>query len=76
MDGEKMGYTRIEKLRNEYKKGDRIELVEMVDAKSIPVGTRGTVQFVDDFGNVAVNWDNGSSLNFIPEVDKCKRVIE
>ncbi len=53
----------IEKLREMYPIGTRVELVSMNDpfTKLMP-GEQGTVQFVDDIGTVFVNWDCGSGL--------------
>ncbi|MFV0441864.1 MAG: DUF4314 domain-containing protein [Lachnospirales bacterium] len=65
----------IERLRNTYPKGTRIELVEMDDVSAPPIGTQGTVRGVDDIGSVLVDWDNGSGLNLAYGVDKF-RVIE
>ena len=39
-----------------------------------PTGTRGTVIGVDDTGSIMVNWDNGSGLNIIYGVDRCRKV--
>lgn len=57
-----------------YPAGTRIELVQMDDAQAPPVGTRGTVIGVDDTGSIMVDWDNGSELNIIYGVDRCKEV--
>jgi hypothetical protein len=46
----------------------------MDDAQAPPVGTRGTVIGVDDTGSIMVNWDNGSGLNIIYGVDRCRKV--
>lgn len=70
-----MGYTRVEQIKRLYKHGDRLELVKMEDAWGVPAGTQGTVDYVDDAGNVHMIWDNGSTLSFIPEIDQCKRLI-
>ena len=53
----------IEKLREMYPIGTRVELVSMNDpfTKLMP-GEQGTVQFVDDIGTVFVNWDCGYGL--------------
>ena len=61
-------------LREEFPRGSRIELVQMDDAQAPPVGTRGTVIGVDDTGSIMVAWDNGSGLNVIYGVDRCRKV--
>ena len=43
-------------------------------AQAPPVGTRGTVIGVDDTGSIMVAWDNGSGLNVIYGVDRCRKV--
>lgn len=70
-----MGYTKLEHLRKVFKPGDRIECVKMVDMKGVPPGTQGTVDYVDDFGNIHMIWDNGSRLSLIEEIDKFKRLV-
>lgn len=65
----------IERLRNTYPKGTRIELVEMDDQQAPPVGTLGTIRGFDDIGSVLVDWANGSRLNLVYGVDKFK-IIE
>ena len=49
-------------------------LVKMDDIQAPPVGTQGTVRFVDDIGTVHVSWDNGSSLGAAMGADIIKRV--
>lgn len=55
----------VERIRERYPKGTRVELVKMDDLQAPPVGTRGTVNGVDDIGNIMVSWDNGSRLNVV-----------
>ena len=43
-------------IRLSYPPGTRIELELMVDAYAVPPGTRGTVDHVDDMGNVHTKW--------------------
>ena len=50
----------VASLRKRYPAGTRIELVRMDDVQAPPVGTRGTVTWVDDIGSIMVAWDNGS----------------
>lgn len=60
----------IQKLKNSYPVGSRVQLVKMDDAYAPPIGTCGTVKGVDSIGSLLVNWDNGSSLNVVYGVDK------
>lgn len=64
----------VERLRQQYPNGTRVELLQMDDQQAPPVGTLGTVYGVDDTGSLLVNWDNGSGLNVIFGVDKCRKV--
>lgn len=50
--------------------GKRILLVHMDDPYGVPDKAIGTVDFVDDAGQIHVTWDCGSSLALIPAVDK------
>ena len=64
----------VEKLKKEFPKGTRVQLVEMDDVQAPPIGTKGTVIGIDDIGSIMVVWDNGSSLNVIYNVDKCIKI--
>lgn len=61
-------------IKNRYKRGTRVVLIQMDDLQAPPKGTKGTVVGVDDMGSILVNWDNGSNLNAIYEVDKVEIV--
>ena len=65
----------IEKLREMYPIGTRVELVSMNDpfTKLMP-GEQGTVQFVDDIGTVLVNWDCGSGLGVAYGEDVIRKI--
>lgn len=62
--------TNVTELRNTYPEGTRIELTFMNDPQAIPKGTRGTVDHIDDAGQIHIKWDNGSSLAIRPNEDK------
>ena len=64
----------VEKLRQQFPVGTRVELVKMDDIQAPPVGTRGTVHGVDDAGSIMVRWDNGSGLSVVYGEDECKIV--
>lgn len=69
-----MNKDAIGRLRKQYPAGTRIELLKMDDAQAPPIGTNGTIDGVDDIGNIMVRWDNGSGLNLVPGVDECRIV--
>ena len=64
----------VELLRRRYPVGTRVELVQMDDAQTPPVGTLGTVWGVDDTGSIMVHWDNGSGLSVAYGADICRKV--
>ena len=53
----------VERIRSQYPRGTRVELLRMDDPQAPPVGTCGTVTGVDDIGSIMVRWDNGSGLS-------------
>ena len=64
----------VNRLREMYPKGTRVELLEMDDIQAPPIGTKGTVRYVDDAAGIGVDWDNGSSLSVIYGVDRIKKL--
>ena len=66
----------VERVRREYPAGTRVELVRMDDVQAPPIGTRGTVEGVDDTGSIMVRWDNGSHLHVVYGEDECRKVGE
>jgi hypothetical protein len=50
--------------------GTRIELDGMDGERDMPVGLKGTVQYVDDAGQLGMSWDNGRTLSLIPNEDQ------
>lgn len=66
----------LSRLRQEYPKGARVELLKMDDPQAPPIGTRGTVIGVDDIGSIMVRWDTGSGLHVVYGEDACKIIKE
>ena len=60
-----------------YPPGSRILLYQMTDPYApVPSGTRGTVRYVDDAGQLGVAWDNGRSLSLIPGEDSFRKLTQ
>ena len=67
----------VERLREEYPEGTRVELVHMDDMYSrLNSGDKGTVRFVDDTGTIFVRWDCGSGLGIVYGEDSCRKIKE
>ena len=66
----------IERLREEYPAGCRVELEQMDDVQAPPTGTKGTVIGVDAIGSIMVKWDNGRTLSVCYGKDSCRRIDE
>ena len=58
--------------RSQFTPGTRVELLRMEDIQAPPVGTKGTVIGSDDTGSLMVRWDNGSGLNDLYGIDRCR----
>lgn len=63
----------VERIRIQYPVGCRVELLRMDDVQAPPIGTKGTVRYVDDLGSLGVAWDNGGSLQVVYGEDLCRR---
>ena len=59
----------VEHIRKMYPEGTKICLDEMEGERNMPSGLKGKVCYVDDAGQIHVNWENGRSLALIPGVD-------
>ena len=64
----------VEQVRRQYPVGTRVELVEMDDFQAPPIGTKGTVEGVDDTVSLLVAWDNGSRLNVVYGEDEVHKI--
>lgn len=66
-----------ERIQKQYPEGTRILLNNMNDPYApIPSGTRGTVDFVDDVGQIHMKWDNGRTLAIVPSEDDFRKLTE
>ena len=66
----------VAETRLNYPPDTRIELIHMEDNWAVPSGTRGTVEHVDDAGQIHMKWDNGRTLAIVPQVDKFRRLTQ
>lgn len=68
---------KVEELRKEYPPGTRIELEHMDDPYTrLVLGDRGTVQYVDDAGQLQMRWDSGSGLALDIQTDIFRKLTE
>ena len=66
-----------ERMKQTYPPGTRIQLDHMEDPWApVPPGTRGTVQFVDDIGQIGMKWDNGRTLSLVPGEDSFRKLTD
>lgn len=66
----------VNEYKAKYKVGMRIRLKNMYGEKMYKAGDTGTVDYVDDMGQIHMKWDNKGSLALIPEVDEFEIVSE
>lgn len=64
----------VNEIRELYPAGTQIVLEEMSGESQMPYGLKGTVDFVDDIGQIHMNWENGSSLALNVEEDSFEKV--
>ena len=64
-----------QRARRLYPEGTRIELINMNDPyHPVEEGMRGTVDIIDDAGQIFMNWDNGYGLPIVPGVDEFRKL--
>ena len=61
--------NKVERLKEMYPKGTSIRLSAMSGEMDMPSGLTGTVDFVDDIGQLQMTWDNGRTLALVPGED-------
>ena len=67
----------VKSIRKNYPPGTRVMLNNMDDLYSpVESGTRGTVRYVDDSGQLGVVWDNGRRLSLIPGEDSSRKLTQ
>lgn len=64
----------VEFLRKMYPVGCKVKLHHMDDPFAPPTGTKGTVTWVDDIGQIHVKWENGSTLALNIKLDSFSRI--
>ena len=65
----------VQRVREQYPTGTRVELICMNDPFTfLKPGDRGTVRHVDDIGTIFVRWDNGSGLGVAYGEDAVRRI--
>ena len=64
----------IKRLKAEYTPGTKIRLIHMAGEPQMKPGITGTVDCVDDIGQIHMNWENGSSLALDISVDKFEKI--
>ena len=69
-----MDRKKIEILKKLYPIGTKVVLDYMDDIQAPPEGTKGEVMFVDDIGQIHVQWENGSGLAINTDVDSFHRL--
>ncbi len=66
----------VNQIKQKFLTGTRIELIALDDPYTkLKAGDTGTVDFVDDLGQIHINWDTGSNLALIPDEDSF-RILE
>lgn len=65
---------RVEALREKYPAGTRIELISMYGEADMEQGLTGSVDFVDDIGQLQMTWDNGRTLALDARKDSFKTI--
>lgn len=64
----------VAEIKSRYKSGMVVVLEEMTGEEDMVKGLRGTIDFVDDIGQLHIKWENGRTLALIVGVDKFKVV--
>lgn len=61
--------NKLNYIKEKYPVGSRVKLNYMEDPYAVPSETLGTIEYIDDEGQIEVSWDNGRTLSLIYGVD-------
>lgn len=61
---------RIQVMKQLYFKGLKVKLIHMEGESQMSFGLIGEIEYVDDIGQIHVQWENGSSLALNADIDK------
>lgn len=64
----------VEMIKKMYPVGTRIKLNYMEDSFAVPSGMTGTVDYVDDEGQIGMSWDNGRTLLLVYGIDSFSKI--
>ena len=66
----------VERIKQQYPKGTPIRLYSMEGEQTVPPGSRGVVEHVDDIGQIHMKWENGSHLALNVEEDRFEIITQ
>ena len=66
----------IEHIKKLYKKGMKVRLISMKGEPQMTPGLEGTIELIDDIGQLHIKWQNGSGLALNLECDKFEIIEE
>ena len=67
----------VEYIKQKYIVGTKVKLIKMYDLLyTIPTGTEGIIESIDDQGTLHINWNNGSTLGLVIGTDEFKVIGE
>lgn len=68
---ENMPKKLLDFLRDQFPLGSRIMLTKMeADSQPLPPGSTGTLNHIDEAGQLHILWDNGISMALMPGADR------
>lgn len=67
----------VEYIKQKYIVGTKVKLIKMYDLLStIPIGTEGVIDRIDEQGTLQINWNNGSTLGLVIGTDEFEVIEE